>query len=298
MNKTLISSDKKLSLSYLQTTCENPKGVVIVAHGMCERKERYIPFLQFLTNNNYIGIIHDHRGHGESILSENDYGYFYDSSATAIVEDLHVVIKHAKANFPTLPVYLFAHSMGTLVSQNYLQKYNTYIDGFISCGQPSKNPMVKAGLTLAKIIAKCKGEYYRSTLLRALSVGAYDKKFKSNLKNAWLTTNEDVVKAYNADPKCGYTFTANGYINLMTLYDKTYTIPYTPANKDLPVLFIAGEEDPVITSLKDFNYSIDHMKSLGYTNVSYKTYANARHEILNESMKQNVYEDVLQFLNK
>lgn len=137
MNKyttTLLSSDQKLNLSLYIHTCTYPKGIVVLTHGMCEHKERYYNFIDYLSNQNFNCVIYDHRGHGDSVLCQDDLGYFYDDTATYIVQDLHLVIEYAKSLFPTLPCCLFAHSMGTLVSQNYLQQYNNKIDGFISCG--------------------------------------------------------------------------------------------------------------------------------------------------------------------
>lgn len=299
MNKhttTLLSSDKKLNLSLYIQTCDKPKGIVVITHGMCEHKERYFSFIKYLCTHQFNCVIYDHRGHGESILDTNDLGYFYDDSAKCIVEDLNLVIEYAKSLFPALPCYLFAHSMGTLVSQNYLQKYNHKINGFISCGQPSKNPLSAIGIKVAKIIAKIKGERHRSNLLQSMSLGAYNKGIEGTLESRWICTDQEVVKAYMANPKCHYVFTANGFINLLTLLNNCYKIPYIPSNKSLPIMFIAGANDPVIENKDKHLEAQNYMKQLGYNNVCSHLYEGLRHEILNEPNKDIVLNDILEFL--
>ena len=125
------SNYDQLKLDGIIISCENPKGIVQISHGMCEHKERYINFMNFLSNHGYLCIIHDHRGHGKSIKDKNDLGYFYDNGHLAIVEDLHQITLMIKQQYPHLPLYLLGHSMGSLVVRCFCQKYDQDIDGFI-----------------------------------------------------------------------------------------------------------------------------------------------------------------------
>ena len=105
------------------------RGILQVAHGMCEHKERYLPFLQEMADHGYLCIIHDHRGHGESVRQPEDLGYFYPDGGTAIVSDLYQVTRWIREQYPELPLYLFGHSMGSLVVRCYLKRYPDVPDG-------------------------------------------------------------------------------------------------------------------------------------------------------------------------
>ena len=165
----IISSFDGLSLEILCVESENPKGIVQISHGMAENKERYLPFMEFLSEHGYIAVIHDHRGHGKSIRKKEDLGYFYNGKEKAIVEDLHQITLWTKEQYPNLPVYLLGHSMGTLVARNYIKSYDDEIKKLVLTGPPCKNPGVHAGLALAKVQKKIKGNKYRSKEIQKMA---------------------------------------------------------------------------------------------------------------------------------
>ena len=274
------------------------KGIVQIAHGMAEHKERYIPFMKFLNDNGYIAVIHDHRGHGKSIKSTSDYGYFYDDTGKAIVEDLHQITLYIKEKFPNLPIYLLGHSMGSMVARKYIKKYDRDISKLIVCGAPSRNDDVGIALKLTKVLLKIKGDKHRSKLLNNLTFGSYNRKFRiENSKNAWLCSDSNVVKDYDEDPQSGFIFTLNGFWNLFILLRDIYNEEdYLVRNPNMPILFIAGGQDPVIISKRDWEESQLFFKNIGYDNVKGILYRNMRHEILNEIDKIQVYEDILRFI--
>lgn len=275
------------------------KGLFFISHGMSEHKARYYDFIKYLTKNGYVTVIHDHRGHGESLKNKEELGYFKDEAGSAIVEDLHDVIEYIKKKYPKAKTILFGHSMGSLVVRNYIQNYDTLIDELIVCGSPSKNKLTSLGLFITKIIKKTKGEKYRSKFIEKLSTGNNDKFFKDESeKNCWLTRDKQVVKLYNEDKLSGFTFTTNGYQNLFNLLKNTYIKKrYKVENKELKILFIAGSRDPVINSIEKFNDAVEFMKKIGYVDVYKKIYKEMRHEILNEIGCNEVYEDILKFIN-
>ena len=122
---------------------EKPKAIVQISHGMAEHKERYYPFMEFLSKKGFVCVINDHRGHGESVKKKEDHGYFYTENIDYIVDDLHQVTLFAKEKFQSLPVFLFSHSMGTLVSRNYLKKFDGEIEKLVLCGPPTENKLTK-----------------------------------------------------------------------------------------------------------------------------------------------------------
>ncbi len=291
----------ELDLSILVTApdSEEPKAVVQFAHGMCEHKERYLPFMEFLSKNGYACIIHDHRGHGQSVKKPEDLGYFHKSGWTAVIGDIFVVNGMGKEMFPGKPIFLFGHSMGSLAVRCFAKRFDDLIDGLVVCGSPSKNPAAGIGLLITRIIASIKGYRHRPQLIQKMSFDGFNKKFEAEGVNAWLSRDRRVVEEYNADPLCGYTFTANGFIGLFNLMKDCYDIEgWQVSRPDMPILFVAGSEDPCIASYKDFISATDHMRVAGYSNVKSHLYNGMRHEILNELEKETVWKDVLKTFDK
>ena len=170
---SLISEYDGLSLSLELFLPEGaPKGILQISHGMSEHKERYEDFMAFLAEKGYAAVIHDHRGHGASVRSCWDLGYFYTANPAALVEDLHQVSRFIKGRFPGLPLFLFGHSMGSLVARVYLRRYDAEINKLILCGPPTQNSAVGLGLLLVKLSTALHGARYRNHLLNELALGS------------------------------------------------------------------------------------------------------------------------------
>lgn len=301
---TLQSKYDNLALSCAEYTAEgvtqtNAKGVVQIVHGMCEYKERYEGFIDYLTQNGYIVFAHDHRGHGGSVTANENLGYFGDKKGEAIVDDAALVTDEIRRLYPGLSVTLFGHSMGSLVVRAYIQKYEEKIDKLIVCGSPSKNSLAGGGLMLNGVISAFRGKKYRSRLMANASTGGGDDKFPGEGKNAWLTRDKTVVEKYNADERCNFVFSCNGFSNLLHLVKNAYKKKKYPAkHSDLPIFFMAGADDPVIGSEKKWLEAQQFLRDVGYKNVTGKLYPKMRHEILNELGKEEVYADALAFIEK
>lgn len=294
---TFLSAQDGLSLDALLLTPPHPKAVLQIAHGMCEHKERYVPFMEYMSRSGFACVIHDHRGHGKSIRRPEDLGYFYENGGAALVEDLYQLTKESKQKFPNLPYFLFGHSMGSLAVRCYAKKYDKAINGLVICGCPSNNPMAGMGLMLDKILQKFKGPHARSRIVDTLFSQSFEKPFrKERRQHAWVCSDSKVVEAYNSDPLCSFTFTLNGYESLLWLVRNTYsTQGWAVENPSLPILFLSGENDPCMLSKEKFQEAVSLMQKLGYRNVSHRLYPGMRHEILNESGKEKVYADVEAF---
>lgn len=297
--ESILSPADNLKISIL--ICQphgKPEAVVQIVHGMCEHKERYIPFMEFLAANGFACIIHDHRGHGESVKSSEDLGYFYDGGYLALTEDIHEVTKVAKTEFPGLPVILFGHSMGSMAVRSYAKRYDNEICGLVVCGCPSRNGGVAFAKLLAKAYTLVAGRRHRPKLIQELAFGAFNRGFKGEESaHAWVCSDPEIVRDYDADPLCNFQFTNNGFINLFSLMQDAYrTKDWKPANPSMPVLFISGEEDPCLISRKKFLEAVQAMEVAGYGNVRHILYPGMRHEILNETGKEQVWNDVLEFL--
>lgn len=291
-NFKLRSNFDGLLLDGLQQDALLSKGIIVIVHGMSEYKERYLPFMHYLESNGFSSIIIDHRGHGNSVLSKEDYGFFHDDCGVGIVEDLVQVVNYAKDEYESIPLYIFAHSMGTLVTRAFLQEHDQLVDGVFLCGPPSNNPLVNAGLLLSKSIGAIKGSHYRSNMIHNLSFKSFEKQHKGKSKNAWINSVESEVDLYDKEEKCGFIFTVNGFQNLFHLVKRVYTKKnYQCKHPQVPIHVLAGKEDPVIGGVVGFEKQVYFLQQMGYEQVTHKLYEGKRHELLNERNKDEVMDD-------
>jgi len=293
--KIEASSDGLQLAMLISEPAGEPKGIVQIVHGMCEHKERYVPFMEYLSSHGYICAVHDHRGHGETVRSEEDLGYMYKGGWRALVEDIRLVQNEIKASYPILPYTLFGHSMGSMAVRSFTKRYDDSIDTLFVCGCPSYNPAGGAGRLLASLIGLFKGGHYRSPLLQNLSFGSFNKPFEDEgYPSAWVCSDKDTLEAYHNDPYCMFTFTVNGFKNLLDLMKDCYSPKgWKMSNPSLPVHFISGAEDPCRISDKAIGKAADLMERLGYKNTDLHLYPEMRHEILNETGRLKVWEDVM-----
>lgn len=292
---TIKSQHDNLELGVSLRIPDHPKGILQIVHGMAEHRERYHDFMDFCAEHGLITIIHDHRGHGASIKDKSDYGYFYQDGVEGIIADVHQITEYVRGRFSNLPLTLLGHSMGSLVVRCYTQKYDQDIDVLIVCGSPSKRFGSELGVAAVKFLKFLKGERHRSQLVNRLAFGNYNKKFGQVASpNSWIVSDPAVVAAYDADERDGFVFTLNGFEVLFSLINRAYSKSgWVVQHPDLPILFIAGADDPCIISEKDFLKAVNFLRSRGYHNVESKLYPHMRHEILNETGKIEVWQDVL-----
>lgn len=295
--------DLRLAVALVEPECPI-KGVVQLVHGMCEHKERYYEFMQWLAGEGYACIIHDHRGHGASVKRPEDLGYMYAGGWKALVDDVKTVGDWARNAYPGADFTLFGHSMGSLVVRSYAKRHDDSIDRLFVCGSPSDNPAKGAGKLIADAAGTLLGWHHRPKLMQAMSFGAYNKPFAGECDaagkpyvSAWVCSNREVLDKYHADPLCQYVFTANGFSNLMGLMKDCYSpAGWKLSNPSLPIHFISGAQDPCRISDKDFDNAVAAMRKVGYADVSAKLYPGMRHEILNETDRLTVWRDILSAL--
>ena len=296
---TLPGSSSGIQLSAAVVAPAHPKAVVVLVHGMAEHKERYYPLMTYLSEMGYACLVTDLRGHGATVTTPDDLGYFGKDGWKGLIQDTKSIVSFARRQFPGMKIFLLGHSMGSLIVRSFTKHNDRDIDGLVVCGSPSRNPAAGVGVFLTRCIRLFKGDRYRSAFLENLSTGSYNKKFqKEGLTNAWLSTNRANVQAYNNDPLCGFRFTVNGYRGLLQLLQDTYkSSDWEPGNRELPVHFIAGGNDPCIVSIKKFSQAVSFFRSRGYRRVTSKVYAGMRHEILNETGKETVWTDLAALLD-
>lgn len=302
-NKTgeIISAYDGLKLSLLWTEPEGEiKGVVQISHGMSENKERYLPFMEYLAAHGYAAVIHDHRGHGKSVRDNGDLGYFYNGGRKGITEDLYQVSCWIQERFGQIPLYLLGHSMGTLVVRNYLKSYDKLPRKVILTGPPSRNSGAGFGLLIAQAEKAILGGRHRSRGIHFMAFGPYAARFSGRKSpSAWICSDPEVVEDYDQSPYCGFIFTADGFRGLFQLLREAYRAKgWKLENPDLPILFLGGQEDPCIGGGRRFVKQLQFLKKVGYRKVTGKLYPGMRHEILNERGKEEVYANILSYLEK
>ncbi len=272
------------------------KAILQISHGMVEFIDRYDDFAGFLNSKGILVAGNDHLGHGESITSKENYGYFAESEGNdAVLNDLHKLTGIVKDRYPDVPYFLLGHSMGSFYARQYLCEFGDELDGAIIMGTGyQRRILVKLGKTLTSIMAAFRGWRYRSHLIDDMAFGGYNKRFEpSRTPKDWLTKDDEIVDAYLSDERCTFIFTLNAYYNMFKgidrLYDKRF-LEHMP--KELPVLFVSGEDDPVGEFSKGVLRAVKSFDSVGMSNVKLKLYPGDRHEILNETDRITVYEDI------
>ena len=274
-------------------------GNVVVFEGMEEHVSRYDAFAKFLNKNGYHVYALDTYGQGENVAEDLNNASFWPVDGFAKMVCAHnEMIEEAKKN--GLPTYIFSHSMGSYMGQDYIQRFSGNVDKVVLCGAGAKNGAVGAGLVLAKMIVKKKNRNKKAKMLSKLMFGNFNKKIKNpRTYFDWLSYNQKNVDAYIADPLCGFGPT-NGFCleflkGMAPLFKKKNL---RRVSKDQKLLIITGEEDPV-SNYSKYTLALEKMyKGLGLTDVSIKIYSHMRHEILNEDNPEVVYNDILEFFNK
>lgn len=278
------------------------KGVVQIAHGMGEHALRYERFAKFLTTKGYAVYVNDHRGHGKTAGSIEELGYFADKNGwNLVVEDMHLLTQKIKKEQPKAPVFLFGHSMGSLLARDYISKHGQNLAGVILSGMAGDPKLLgHVGLFVARMQSLFKGKHNFSNLLDKLSFGEFNKPFQpSRTAFDWLSRDEKEVDKYINDPYCGTVFTSGFFMDLLSgvlKINKMSWIQKIP--KKLPVFFFAGEKDPVGDYTKGVSEVFDKFREAGIEDVNRKFYLGARHEMLNETNREEVFQDVFNWMEK
>ena len=304
---SFLSSNKKTKIHAIECTPENGKfyRIIQIIHGMLEYIERYLPFIEYLTSQGFIVVGHDHLGHGQSINTPEDLGYFGEPNpAELLIQDIHTLREMTQKKYPKLPYFICGHSMGSYLLRQYICNYSNGLSGVILLGTGYMTPCETLfALGFVQTISCFKGMKHRSQISKKISfeIGPYRKfdNTRKDLNNSWISRDPEMVREYYNDKKCQFDFTLNGY------YGMVQAIRYccnptnvAKINKDVPILFVSGDNDPVGNNGEGVKKSYEIMKLIGSLDVTMKLYENSRHEVLNELNRKEVYEYILKWLNE
>lgn len=274
------------------------KGVLQIIHGMAEYAARYAPFAEYMTSRGFLVCAEDHLGHGQSVLSSDDLGYFNDEHDwTIVIADIHTLTEQIKAETGSKPYFVLGHSMGSFFCRKFISLYGEELDGAVIMGSGFKSKLtLNTALFTVRMNALFRGWRNRSRFIKKLAFGSYNKRFKGN-GNDWLSENPDNVISYDNDELCGVDFTNNGYYVLFSIIKQACskkTIAAVP--EELPVYFVAGADDPVGDYGKGVEKAYGKFVKAGKKDCKITLYENSRHEILNDNCKDKVSADIAGFL--
>lgn len=266
-------------------------NILVIAHGMAEYCERYAPLADWLTESNIAVVALNHRGHGMDCKDE-DLGFYSDIRGwQKVLDDLHQAIQFARKELPNVPVSLLGHSMGSFISQAYIQQYGDGISNLIlTSTNRIDRPLVLAARTLARSISMLKGPRSTSKLIDFLSFGSFNNKFKPNrTEYDWLSRDTEHVDAYVNDPYCGFSCTTQMWADFL---GGMLSIDYSEWPEGLNVHLLSGTADPVGEMGKGISKAAEQMKKAGRQLGTFKLYDGARHELVNETNAMEVWGDI------
>lgn len=277
------------------------KAVLQIIHGMTEYIERYEPFAEYLAANGILVVGHDHIGHGKSILSREDWGYFAPGNpAKILVQDIHQLRRIMLKRYKNIPYFMLGHSMGSFLLRRYLSSCSKGLNGAIIMGTGFTAPLIShSGIMLTNLLSKIYGWRHRSRLLTSIALGS-NKRFDMtgrHPENSWLTKDVEIARWYYKQPACTFTFTVNGY---QALFDtvKYCCLPENAdrINKKLPLLLVSGADDGVGNYGEGVKKVRDLYKRAGIRDLKMVLYPGDRHEILNEVDREQIFADLLEWM--
>ena len=277
-----------------------PRAIVQIIHGIAEYIDRYDEFMCFLADSGIIAVGTDHLGHGKSIESEEQTGFFaYDNGWDYVVRDEEVLRLAMHENYPELPIIVFGHSMGSFMARTLLIRYPDAFNAAIISGTGNQGAaLVNGGLIMGNLVTGLKGAHHYSKFLNNLAFGSYNKIYDNpKTEYDWLSRDEANVQKYIDDPLCGFIPSCSLFRDMMTgVKFITNKKNLTAMNKDIPVYFMSGDMDPVGECGKGVQKAYNNFLEAGMKDVSIKLYPGGRHEMLNEINKDEVYTDILAWL--
>ena len=294
------SFDGTVLQCYLWDNVRNPKGVVQISHGMAEHARRYDDFANYLNQNGYIVFADDHRAHGMTSTKQSSKGvkgYHKGNIYFDTVKDECAITKMLKDRY-SLPVFYLGHSYGSMVGQRYIEECKDYSGVILSGSAMMKGALLNTGATVANVNYKLTGGEKTAKLLDKLTFGAYNKPFKNESDFAWLSRDKENVKKYIFDEQCGYVMSVAFFKFFLNGLKESYKAEnLAKIDKNKPIVIFSGYNYPVVGNVKLVKNLYDQYKSLGVKDLTLKLYPNARHEILNETNRAEVYADFLTRLN-
>jgi alpha-beta hydrolase superfamily lysophospholipase len=268
---------------------QKPKAIMIIVHGASEYFKRYHNFAKYLETQNILAVGYDHLGHGIN-KDKNIKGIFFDNKngALMLVNDLEDVVLYYYTHYPDIPIFIFGHSMGSVITREFSIKTRLLIDGIILSGSVHPDMrLIKSGLRFGKVVTKLRGKKKVSRMLNNLVFGKLDES---------ISHNTDNIDNYKKDDYCGDDFTNQAIIDLVSITKDIIDVNKIKKMMNTRYFIISGKDDPFSKKTKQLEHFINIL-DINNFKYEYKFYDNAKHELINEDIKDVVYLDVMKFVN-
>ncbi len=298
--KYFLSDDKETEIAYyVYTPDRTPKAIFQIIHGMCEYLERYEHFAEYLCDNGFVVCGCDLRGHGKSVKSAEDLGWFGAKKGyTFFSKDTESLRLIMREKYKRLPYIMFGHSMGSLILRDYIVDHGTDIDGAVICGTVGGKYPLKQGLALTEFTARFKGGRSKKESLKDAIMKVFDMEFEEKTPQAWISRDTNVGIESSKDELCDFTFTSRGFNDLLHLYQEvSYPEWAEDVPKSLPIFIISGTDDPIGNRGKGVEEVYKSLVDAEINNITLKMYEGARHELINEINKEEVFKDIHTWCN-
>ncbi len=279
---------------YIFDDVENPKGVVQIIHGMQESMKTYFGLAKFLNENGYVAVGLDLRSHGKTAGDLSQIGVCRETLFKNIVQDQIFLSKMIKSK-TKLPLFVFGHSYGSFVLQRYIQLHSGY-DKAILCGSSyMKKPLIRLGKMMANVICAFGGAHKKAHLIEKMSFGSYQKKFATG---SWITSDEEEAKKFYDDEMNALPFENAFYKDMFKNQLSLYNVKeLAKIDTKKPIFIISGEDDPIGDYSKSVKKLYDLYVDLGL-DVRMKLYAGLRHGLVQETRRNEVMTDILNFIEE
>lgn len=278
-----------------------PRAVLQVCHGMSEHIGRYRWFAERMVSRGFVVAGDDHLGHGRTAPSAEDLGYFGPKDGYIhMMEDEHRLRREMEKRYPGLPYFLLGHSMGSFLTRFYVSRHGEGLAGYLCCGTSGRNPLVKMAIFLSNVMVCLQGGKTRGKFLDRLAFKDYNKHFAPAVTgHEWLSRDTEVYLPFADDPYSGFVFTNAGFRDLFHLLDTVTGRKWSnKIPKNLPIILLSGDEDPVGQYGKGVKQVYGWLKESGVKDLSLKLYPGARHELHNELNREEFVDDVVAWMEK
>ena len=275
------------------------RGIVQLVHGMVDHSGRYRDLAIALASAGYAVGVHDHLGHGRTAIGEEDFGFFAARGGVELVlADIHTMTGLLKAEFAGLPLVLAGHSMGSFLTRLYVARHPHEVSAYLMLGTGGPNPLLPLGRLLAATIRLFAGAHYRSRAIASMAFAGYNAHFDAaEGPRAWLSRDQAYLNRDGEDPYTGFIFTVAAYQDLFRMLGACNTAAwYRAYPKELPTLIMSGDEDPVGAYGKGPSHIYRKLLVAGAARVELRLYEGARHELFNETCRDEFVTDVLTFI--
>ncbi|CAD0224325.1 alpha/beta fold hydrolase [Chryseobacterium sp. JV274] len=302
-HSTYLSSitDSKSQLFHTLFSPQTAKATLLIVHGMQEHGGRYAEIAEYFAAQGIAVLTYDHLGHGKSVKEKKDIGFFQlEKPDERLVADAEMMADYLAEQYPDVPHFILGHSMGSFITRCLLQKASTKFAGAIITGTGGPLPgidVLRVYLSLTNAIAP-----RHRTFLNSVFTSVNNKHFKKDKDfsdTSWLSVNPNNRKAFEQDELCGIPFTHNAFYTLFTVYKKATARNWAATiSQSFPFLFVSGQNDPIGDFGKGVMYTVNNLKTDGFQNVEVKIYPEMRHEILNESIREEVLNEIYNWILK